>query len=54
VPMPRLSAGLLMYRFRDGQLQVFLAHPGGPFYAPVDDGYPAWRWRQLTCIIGRG
>jgi predicted NUDIX family NTP pyrophosphohydrolase len=37
--MPRLSAGLLMYRMRDGQLQVFLAHPGSPFYARKDDGY---------------
>jgi predicted NUDIX family NTP pyrophosphohydrolase len=37
--MPRLSAGLLMYRIQDGQLQVFLAHPGGPFYARKDDGY---------------
>jgi predicted NUDIX family NTP pyrophosphohydrolase len=37
--MPRLSAGLLMYRVRDGQLQVFLAHPGGPFFARKDDGH---------------
>ena len=28
-----------MYRFRDGQLQVFLAHPGGPFFARKDDGF---------------
>jgi predicted NUDIX family NTP pyrophosphohydrolase len=26
--MPRLSAGLLMYRIKDGVLQVLLAHPG--------------------------
>jgi predicted NUDIX family NTP pyrophosphohydrolase len=37
--MPRLSAGLLMYRIQDGHLQVCLAHPGGPFYAREDDGY---------------
>jgi predicted NUDIX family NTP pyrophosphohydrolase len=37
--MPRISAGLLMYRFRNGHLEVFLAHPGGPFYARKDDGY---------------
>ena len=36
--MPRLSAGLLMYRVQHGKLQVFLAHPGGPFYARKDDG----------------
>jgi predicted NUDIX family NTP pyrophosphohydrolase len=35
----RISAGLLMYRYRDGQLQVFLAHPGGPLFRNKDDGY---------------
>jgi len=34
------SAGLIMYRFRDAQLEVFLVHPGGPFWAKKDDG--AW------------
>jgi len=29
--MPRLSAGLLMYRIEDGAIQVLLAHPGGPY-----------------------
>ena len=38
--MPRLSAGLLMYRIKDGVLQVLLAHPGGPFFAKKDEG--AW------------
>jgi predicted NUDIX family NTP pyrophosphohydrolase len=38
--MPKLSAGLLMYRRRDGQLEVFLVHPGGPFWAKKDLG--AW------------
>jgi predicted NUDIX family NTP pyrophosphohydrolase len=38
--MPRISAGLLMYRIKDGALQVLLAHPGGPFFAKKDDG--AW------------
>jgi predicted NUDIX family NTP pyrophosphohydrolase len=27
-----------MYRVREGKLQVFLAHPGGPFYARKDEG----------------
>lgn len=36
--MPRLSAGLLMYRVKDGVAQVLLAHPGGPFYRHKDDG----------------
>lgn len=35
----RISAGLLMYRLRDGRLEVFLAHPGGPFFANRDDGH---------------
>jgi predicted NUDIX family NTP pyrophosphohydrolase len=35
----KISAGLLMYRIRDGQLEVFLAHPGGPFFEKKDDGY---------------
>lgn len=38
--MPRVSAGLLMYRIRNGELQVLLAHPGGPFFAKQDAG--AW------------
>ncbi len=36
----RVSAGLLMYRRRGGELEVFLAHPGGPFFARKDAG--AW------------
>lgn len=31
-----MSAGLLMYRRRNDSLQVFLVHPGGPFYAKKD------------------
>lgn len=34
--MPKLSAGVLMYRYRNGQLEVFLVHPGGPFWAKKD------------------
>jgi predicted NUDIX family NTP pyrophosphohydrolase len=34
------SAGLLVYRVRNGNLEVFLVHPGGPFWARKDDG--AW------------
>jgi predicted NUDIX family NTP pyrophosphohydrolase len=36
----RTSAGLLLYRRRDGALEVFLVHPGGPFWARKDAG--AW------------
>jgi predicted NUDIX family NTP pyrophosphohydrolase len=28
-----------MYRFKDGSVQIFLAHPGGPLYQKKDDGY---------------
>jgi predicted NUDIX family NTP pyrophosphohydrolase len=38
--MPKRSAGLLMYRRRNRQLEVFLVHPGGPFWAKKDLG--AW------------
>ena len=34
------TAGLLLYRIRDSALEVFLVHPGGPFWAKKDDG--AW------------
>lgn len=36
--MPRVSSGLLMYRIRDGKLQVLLTHPGGPLFQNKDDG----------------
>jgi predicted NUDIX family NTP pyrophosphohydrolase len=38
--MPKRSAGLLMYRGHNGQVEVFLVHPGGPFWAKKDMG--AW------------
>lgn len=36
--MAKKSAGLLVYRFREGSLEVFLVHPGGPFWAKKDAG----------------
>ena len=38
--MPKLSAGLLLYRRTNGDVEVLLVHPGGPFWAKKDDG--AW------------
>ena len=38
--MGKKSAGLLMYRRRGGGLEVFLVHPGGPYWANKDLG--AW------------
>ncbi|MEO8106037.1 MAG: NUDIX domain-containing protein [Actinomycetes bacterium] len=36
----KLSAGLLPYRWKGEWLEVYLVHPGGPFWAAKDDG--AW------------
>ena len=38
--MPQRSAGLLLYRHRQGGVEVLLVHPGGPFWARKDEG--AW------------
>ncbi len=38
--MPKLSAGLLVYRRSDRGLELLLVHPGGPYWAKKDDG--AW------------
>ena len=35
-----VSAGMLLFRRTSGSLEIFLAHPGGPFWARRDDG--AW------------
>ena len=34
----KVSAGLMMYRFRRGHLEVFLGHPGGPYFRRRDLG----------------
>ena len=36
----KLSAGILVYRRLGGEMEVFLVHPGGPFWAKKDEG--AW------------
>jgi len=36
--MAKQSAGILLYRKSNDQLQVFLVHPGGPFFRNKDDG----------------
>ncbi|MCZ2460324.1 MAG: NUDIX domain-containing protein [Chitinophagales bacterium] len=38
--MSKKSAGLLLYRIKNGVLQFFLVHPGGPFWKNKDAG--AW------------
>jgi predicted NUDIX family NTP pyrophosphohydrolase len=37
--MPKISAGLLMYRRIAGELQVLLVHPGGPLWQHKDAGW---------------
>ncbi len=39
-----------MYRVRNGQVEAFLAHPGGPFFTRKDDGY----WSVPKGEIERG
>ncbi len=36
----KVSAGILLYRQKNGELEFLLAHLGGPFWAKKDDG--AW------------
>ena len=33
----RISAGLLMFRRRNDEIEVLLAHPGGPLFVRKDD-----------------
>jgi predicted NUDIX family NTP pyrophosphohydrolase len=37
-PRSRISAGLVMFRRKNDQVEVLLAHPGGPLFARKDDG----------------
>src|SRR5207248_11744341 len=39
-PRSRTSAGLMMFRRNNRVLEVFLVHPGGPFFAKKNEG--AW------------
>lgn len=38
--MARRSAGVLLFRRRNGRIEVLLVHPGGPVWAKRDEG--AW------------
>ncbi|MGI8636799.1 MAG: NUDIX domain-containing protein, partial [Segetibacter sp.] len=38
--MPKLSAGILVFKLIDKKLFVLLVHPGGPFWKNKDEG--AW------------
>jgi predicted NUDIX family NTP pyrophosphohydrolase len=41
---------MLLYRWRDGALEVYLAHPGGPFWA----GREAGAWTIPKGIVNEG
>jgi predicted NUDIX family NTP pyrophosphohydrolase len=43
----KVSAGLLLYRIRQGDLEVFLVHPGGPYWKNKDEG--AWTIPKGEC-----
>ena len=36
--MPKVSAGLVMYRVRGDELEFLLVHPGGPLWQAKDAG----------------
>jgi predicted NUDIX family NTP pyrophosphohydrolase len=38
--MAKQSSGLVIFRMKDHELQIFLVHPGGPFWRNKDSG--AW------------
>ncbi len=38
--MGKQSAGIMLFRMRDDELEIFLVHPGGPYFAKKDLG--AW------------
>ncbi len=44
------SAGLLLFRQRDKNVQVLLGHPGGPFWSRKDQG----AWTIPKGLIGSG
>jgi len=46
----QVSAGLLPYRWHAGRLQVFLVHPGGPYWRRKDEG--AWQIAKGSALPG--
>jgi predicted NUDIX family NTP pyrophosphohydrolase len=43
----KFSAGILVYKDKGDQIEVLLAHPGGPFWAKKDSG--AWSIPKGEC-----
>jgi predicted NUDIX family NTP pyrophosphohydrolase len=45
--MPKVSAGILLYRYYENALQVLLVHLGGPYWVNKDQG--AWSIPKGLC-----
>jgi predicted NUDIX family NTP pyrophosphohydrolase len=45
--IPKQSAGLLMYRIHLGNNEVFLVHPGGPYFSQKNEG--SWTIPKGRC-----
>ncbi len=52
IVMPKLSAGLLLYRRSHDEVEVLIAHPGGPVWARRDTG--AWSLPKGAANDGEG
>ena len=50
MPRSNQSAGILLWRTRDGTLEVLLGHPGGPYFAGKD----ASEWSVLKGEVDAG
>ena len=37
--MPKISAGILLFRIKDNSYQFLLVHPGGPFFKKRQEGF---------------
>ena len=48
--IPKQSAGLLMFRRHTAEFEVFLVHPGGPYWSKKDEG--AWTLPKGEYEIG--
>jgi predicted NUDIX family NTP pyrophosphohydrolase len=46
----QVSAGILLYRRRSSGTEVFLVHPGGPYWARKDEG----AWSVPKGLVGAG
>ena len=48
--VPQVSAGILLYRRTNTGTEVFLVHPGGPYWARKDEG----AWSVPKGLVGAG